>query len=139
MIRRCPRLARSIASSTNVASANKMIDNAAKQSCPYREVQRDEPLDIGVVRDLLQNPVALAHCPFAQRAAASPSVQAVLARNELQQEQQQQRRQRAVAPQSTPATATTTSVPYHATRFFEQKLEQLKANRHYRTFRYLRR
>lgn len=129
----------SVATAAATATATPVQDNVAP-TCPLKNVPKDEQLDVNVVRDLLRNPVALAHCPFAQRAAASSSVQAALSQQPQQQATAIDDAEPAVAPiVELQQPATTTSVPYHATKFFEAKLQQLKELRHYRTFRYLRR
>lgn len=95
-------------------------------ACPFSHTKAAESnktngaaaeLDVDVVRDLLQHPVALAHCPFAQRAA------------------------RAHGDEAKPVElgATTSSLPNHIASLFDAKLRELRDNKHYRTFRYLRR
>jgi 5-aminolevulinate synthase len=113
-------VARSVShSSNNIPSACPFSHTKAAESNKANGAAAE--LDVDVVRDLLQHPVALAHCPFAQRAArAHGSSDTVPAADSM------------IGP-------TTSSLPNHIASLFDAKLRELRDNKHYRTFRYLRR
>jgi 5-aminolevulinate synthase len=123
--------------SGGVRCVTRALSSAANKAnipsaCPFSHTKAAESnktsgaaaeLDVEVVRDLLQHPVALAHCPFAQRAArAHGDDVATTTTNALSSQ-----------------VATTSSLPNHIASLFDAKLRELRENKHYRTFRYLRR
>jgi 5-aminolevulinate synthase len=101
----------------NAITGNSNAHANANAVSTHPSLKADE-LDVDVVRDLLQHPVALAHCPYAQRAALAHD---------------------AAPDNAALAGATTSQLPAHVASLFDNTLRELRNKQHYRTFRYLRR